>query len=133
MSYSYSSVFSYFLQSSFKPSSKGKDNRTKKKEETKKKEINYENELFKQNDESIYEDETLFQYISPANVCYYIGLENKGKSALRMKLTLEGLYNPDDPNNDEINFRIDARSKIAFYVKIDESTDEDLSFFLDFV
>ena len=60
-------------------------------------------------------------------------MENKGRSALRMKLALEGLYDPNDPNNDEINFRIGARSKKAFYVKIDESTDGDLSFFFDFV
>ncbi len=85
--YSYSSVLSYSLQSSYKP--KGKDN--KKKRRTKKK-INFENELFKQSGDAIEKDETLFQYILPANDGYYIGLENKGKSALRMKLTLEGLY-----------------------------------------
>ena len=49
-----------------------------------------------------------------------------------MKLVLEGLYDPNNPNTDEITFRIGARSKKSFFVKIDESTDGDLSFFFDF-
>ena len=87
-----------------------------KKEEPKKKEVNYENELFKESGEAIDEEETLFQYLLPANDGYYIGLENKGKSALRMKLALEGLYDPNNPNTDEISFRIGSRSKKSFFV-----------------
>ena len=46
-----------------------------------------------------------------------------------MNLTLEGLY---ELNNNKINFRIGKKIKKAFYIKIDESIDGDLSFFFDF-
>ena len=49
-------------------------------------------------------------------------------SVLIMKLILEGLYDPNVPDNDEITFTIDGKSKKVFYTKIDESNDDDLSF-----
>ena len=49
-------------------------------------------------------------------------------SALKMKLIIEGLYDPNVPDNDEITFTIDGKSKKVFYTKIDESNDDDLSF-----
>ena len=135
MPYNYSSVFSYSLQSSSKPSSKKKKDDKNKKEETVKKEepkkTNYETEVFKQEGECIDEEETLFQYILPGKDGYYIGLENKG-SAIRMKLILEGLYDPNNPDDDEISFRIGGKSKKVFFVKIDEDYDGDLTFYFDY-
>ena len=122
MPYSYNSIFSFALQSSFKPSTKSS------KKDKKKKEINYEEELFKENGEAIDEEKNLFQYSLPVNDGYYIGLENKMDSPLKMKLILEGLYDPNDRDNDEITFTIDGKSKKVFYTKIDESNDDDLSF-----
>ena len=49
-------------------------------------------------------------------------------SVLIMKLILEGLYDPNVPDNDEITFTIDGKSKKVFYTKIDESNDDDLSY-----
>ena len=73
----------------------------------------------------------MFQYILPGKDGYYIGLENKG-SAIRMKLILEGLYDPNNPDDDEISFRIGGRSKKVFFVKIDEDYDGDLTFYFDY-
>ena len=70
MPYSYNSIFSFALQSSFKSSSKSS-------KKDKKKEIYYEDEFIKENGEAIDEEKNLFQYSLPVNYGYYISLEIK--------------------------------------------------------
>ena len=151
MPYAFSSVFSYSLRSSSRPSTKKKKieekpqtEKEKENEKVKGKEPikddknkdkndkgkNYEEEVFNQSSEAIDKDGTLKQYILSVDEGYYIGLENLG-SPLRMKLVLTGLNEINNPFKNEIPFRIGGKSKKVFFVKPIDPNDENIAFLFD--
>ena len=81
----------------------------------------------------IGEDETLFQYIRECGEGYVVGLENKRKSRLKMKIVLEGLECKDsNKGKDEVVFYIPGKSKKTFNLVVKKNYYGDCTFQFDF-
>ena len=89
--------------------------------------------VFEEEGEPIDEDETLFQYIRENGDGYVIGLENKRKSRLKMKIVLEGLECKGHKGKDEVVFDIEGSSKKIFILNIRKGYYGDVTFQFDFV
>ena len=89
--------------------------------------------VFELEGEPIDEDETLFQYIRENGDGYVIGLENKRKSRLKMKIVLEGLECKGHKGKDEVVFDIEGSSKKIFILNIRKGYYGDVTFQFDFV
>ena len=96
-------------------------------------EENDEDKVFEEEGEAIDEDETLFQYIRECGEGYVVGLENKRKSRLKMKIVLEGLECKDsNKGKDEIVFYIPGKSKKTFNLVVKKNYYGDCTFQFDF-
>ena len=73
----------------------------------------------------------LNQYVRQTSVGYYIRFENGTSRALQMKLILEGLYEVNNPNLEEVPFVSNPRSRKLFYLKVRPGNRGDISFMFD--
>jgi len=116
MPYTYSSLYSYQLQSSARQStgSKGKGD---KKVVNKPKMSDIENKLFSQPGEPLDNKGLIKQYTLAVDDGYYLGLENGTTKTYNMKLNLEGLYEENNPNSDSVIFTSESQKRKVFFVK----------------
>ena len=87
--------------------------------------------VFTQEAEALDDRGYLNQYVYQAPDGYYIGFENGSNRALQMKLILEGLYEVNNPNLQEVPFISNPRSRKLFYLKVRPGNRGDISFMFD--
>ena len=87
--------------------------------------------VFTQEAEALDDRGYLNQYVYQASDGYYIGFENGSTRALQMKLILEGLYEVNNPNLQEVPFISNPRSRKLFYLKVRPGNKGDISFMFD--
>ena len=78
------------------------------------------NAIFKEKGEPLDEKGLIKQYIYPVSSMYYIGFENNSNKAIKMNLTLNGLYEKNYPNLDKINFTAGPRTRKIFALNLIE-------------
>jgi len=87
--------------------------------------------VFTQEAEALDDRVYLNQYIYQASDGYYIGFENVSTRALQMKIILEGLYEVNNPNLQEVPFISTPRSRKLFYLKVGPGNKGDIPFMFD--
>ena len=93
-------------------------------------EIDY-NDIFSEEAEPLDEDGLVNQYIHPVSGGYYIGFENGSNSTFNMKLVLNGLYEINHPDENEVSFTSSPRTRRIFYIKVIKDHDGDISFMFE--
>ena len=90
--------------------------------------------LFAEVPEAIDEDGTINQYVHEERNGYLIGLENKKKIKLKMKLEIEGLEFTDKEfkGKDVCVFEIDKNSKKVFLLTTKKGYYGDINFGFDY-
>ena len=87
--------------------------------------------VFSEKAEALDDRGYLNQYVHQTSDGYYIGFENGSSRALQMKLILEGLYEVNNPNLEEVPFVSNPRSRKLFYLKVRPGNRGDISFMFD--
>ena len=87
--------------------------------------------VFSEKAEALDDRGYLNQYVHQTSDGYYIGFENGSSRALQMKLILEGLYEVNNPNLEEVPFVSNPRSRKLFYLKVRPGNKGDISFMFD--
>ena len=128
MPYSYSSLYSYSLQTSAKQSSGKKSSGAPSSSSNRMSNQQIQQNVFSQSPESIDNKGLLNQYVLQADGGYYIGLENGSSKALNLKLILEGLVEENHPNESVVKFNIGSRTRKVFFVKVKEGHSGGISF-----
>ena len=94
------------------------------------KEIDY-NDIFSEEAESLDERGLVNQYVHPVSGGYYLGFENGSKTTFNMKLVLNGLYEINHPDENEVSFTSSPRTRRIFHVKVIKGHNGDISFMFE--
>ena len=94
------------------------------------KDIDY-NDIFSEEPEPLDENGLVNQYVHPVSGGYYLGFENGSRSTFNMKLVLNGLYEVNHPDENEVPFTSSPRTRRIFYIKVIKNHDGDISFMFE--
>ena len=89
------------------------------------------NDIFNEEGEALDEKGFIKQYIHPVSSLYYVGLENTSNKVIKMKLTLNGLYEKSMPKLKEINFTANPMTRRVFTLIFIEGFKGETSFLFD--
>lgn len=88
--------------------------------------------VFNEESEALDEREEILQYVHEVDNGYFIGLENKSRSNLKLSLTLEGLVYQAEPSKTEIIFSLNKQNNKIFELKLKPKHRGDVSFQFDY-
>jgi len=90
------------------------------------------NSVFSDEGEALDDEGLIKQFVHEADGGFYLGFENGSKKTIEMKLCLEGLYEVNNPKNNEIKFTANSMSRRVFTVKVCEGVKDNISFMFDY-